>query len=280
MALLSGCGSWLEMQVGSVKGTGTGMQKEAETGQYEMTQKDYNTAQEGAEEIDLDSLEEGTGGGYTYDGRWVIISREGTYLIKGKMNHGGLRVNVFPDEVVHLILDNVDISSDTGSAIYVEDAAKVIITSKEGTENILSDAAPRRKEEKACVFSNSDLTVNGGGRLAVYGYHSDAVRSRDQIKIVNTSLYAKAAGDGIRGNDGVILEESVTEVECEGTGIVSNSEKDMVIVQGGSCKIIAGENAISANRYVSIQNSRTDLYAVWESVKCDGIIELDEEVTE
>ena len=278
LAMLSGCGRLLEIQIGSGSGAEKEKREDDIVGRYEMTQKDYDTTLSGAKEIDLGTLKEGAGDGYTYDDGEVIISGEGKYLIKGKMNHGSLRVNAFEDEVIHLLFDNVEIKSDRGAALYVEKAAKVILTAMEGTENILSDGAQYRETGKACVFSNSDLTVNGNGALAVYGYYSDGVRSRDQIKIVDTSLYVKTGGDGIRGNDGVIIADSMVEVECEGTGILSDSEKDMVVVHGGDCKIIAGKNAIAANRYVSVRESRMDLYSIWEAVKCDGVRELDEEM--
>ncbi len=273
---LTGCREMLEMPVGSVETV-----KEAQTAQntgerYEITANDDCTQETEAVEIDLNNLQGDREGIYTYEKGILTICAAGDYVISGKMTGGNLWIKVFDDEVVHLFLNNAEIVSDNGAAVYVENAAKAIITAREGTENIMSSRARQEGTQKACIFSNSDLTINGSGNLSVYGYHSDGVRSKDQLKVINTNLYVKAQADGIRGNDGVIIYDSSTEVECEGTGILSNSDKDMVILRGGSCKVIAGKNAIAANQYISIQDSLTDLYSVLETVKCDGIRDFDE----
>lgn len=276
MVLLSGCGEFLEMPVSAGVSENESTELAKEIGQYEITDRDRDTTESGALEISLDNPEPGREDIYSCEGRDIVIHSGGKYLIKGKLDKGSLTVNVFEDEIVHLILDNAEINAGNGAAINVEQAAKVILTAKEGTINTLNDGMKYKETQKACLVSNSDLTINGSGSLAVYAYYADGVRSKDRIKIINTDLYVKAKEDGIRGNDGVILSESVTEVECEGTGIRSGSEKDMVVMQGGSCKVIAGKNAVDANKYVSIQDCETDLYSVWESIICDGIRDIEE----
>lgn len=277
VVMLSGCGRILEMPVGAFMEAKEDQTVANDVGQYEVTNFDCSTSETEAQEINLSDLEEGAGGNYIYDSGQLTINHAGNYKLTGKMNGGNIVIRVFEDEVVHLILDDVEIKSFEGPAIYVENAAKAVITAKEGTENVLSDSSMHERELEACIFSNCDLTFNGNGMLAVYGYHGDAVRTKDQLKIVNAKLYVKAKGEGLRGNDGVIMLDSSTEVECEGIGVFSSSNKDMVIVQGGVLKVIAGKNAIAANRCVSIQDSQTDLYSVLETVQCEGIREFDEE---
>ena len=274
--MLSGCREILDMPVGSENEAYSEAEPERVPGQYEMTNYDYETSDAGAVPVDLTHPAENAGDFYTFDGRQFIIHKAGTYLLAGRLEQGKLVINVCEDEVVRLICDGVEIRSAEGAALYVENAAKVILTMKDGTENTLSDGPEYDDEIKACVFSNSDLTINGSGFLAVYGYHADAVRSKDQLKIVDTMLYVKSKKDGIRGNDGVIIVDSEVEAECEGTGILSTGAADMVVIQGGSCKVIAGEYAVSANRFVSVSECLTDLYAVLETIRCDGIRELQE----
>lgn len=275
--MLSGCGRILEMPVGAPREAEEAQAAANSAGQYEVTNFDYSTSEAEAREIDLSDLEEGPGENYVYDSGQLTIDHAGNYKLTGKMNGGNIVIHVFEDEVVHLILDDVEIKSFEGPAIYVENAAKAVITAKEGTENVLSDSSMHEREQGACIFSNCDLTLNGSGMLSVYGYHGDAVRTKDQLKIVNANLYVKAKDEGLRGNDGVIMQGSSTEVECEGIGVFSGSNKDMVVVQGSILKVIAGKNAISANRCVSIHDSQTDLYSVLETVWCEGIREFDEE---
>lgn len=278
--LLAGCGAFLEMPVGDTQAQSPERTTVKEAGWYEITDRDLDTLEYNVTEIDLESPGEDENGRYSYRDGVLSVSAGGDYALKGKFSGGRLVVNVFEDEIVHFILDNVEIRSDSGAAICVEKAQKVIITAKEGTENVLTDGPKHDTGDKACVFSDSDLTVNGAGSLAIYGYHGDGIRSRDQVKIMGAHLYVKAKGDGIRGNDGVILTDSAVEIECEGNGLMADSEKDMVVIERGSCKVIAGKNAITARKYVAVRDSQTDLYSVWESIKCDGIIEPEAEAAE
>ena len=133
--------------------------------QYEVTNFDCSTSDAEAQEINLSDLEEGAGENYVYDSGRLTIVHAGNYKLTGKMNGGNIVIRVCEDEVVHLILDDVEIKSFEGPAIYVENAAKAVITAKEGTENVLSDNSMYERELEACIFSNCDLTLNGNGML-------------------------------------------------------------------------------------------------------------------
>lgn len=279
--LLSGCAKIAIMPVGTPETAEITPVTSSSLSRYEMTGQDYDTDMNGnmdtpAVIIDLSNLQDNIQDSYAYDQELLTISAAGNYYISGNLEKGRLCVDVFEDETVHLFLDNVTIETNDGAAVYVENAAKVIITVMDGTNNVLSGDFREEGQRQASVFSNCDLTINGSGNLSVYSYQADGVRSKNQLKIVAANLYVKAKEDAIRGNDGVIIYDSAVEVECEGTGIISNSDKDLVVVQGGSLKVIAGQNAIAADQYVSIRDCQWDLYAVLELVRCEGIRELDE----
>ena len=280
---LTGCGTFLDTLVGANEAVDRTealqtQQNVPETEKrYEITDSDRAVEGKQAAVIDLSRPEEAQREGYTWDDKDLTISGPGDYVLTGELSGGSIIVNVYVDEMVHLILSEAVVNAEQGAAVFVENAGKVILTAEEGTENSLSDGPKYRQKQRACVFSNSDLTLNGDGILRVYGFHGDGVRSKDQVKIINSGLYVKAKEDGIRGNDGVILQESDVEIECEGTGILADSPKDLAVLQGGSCKIVAGKNAIAATQYVSIHETQTDLYSVWEAIKCDGIREWDGE---
>ncbi|MBQ7840193.1 MAG: carbohydrate-binding domain-containing protein [Lachnospiraceae bacterium] len=279
--LLSGCQEILDAQIGTAVAAESDAAAVVDVSRYEITSSDYET--EGADyiEIDLEQNERKSGiteqssALYSWNGQQLKISQAGDYVLNGSLD-GSVTVSVCNDEVVHLILNNVEIHSQSGPAIYVEKAAKVILTAADGTENTISDTVVYDEDNQACIFSNVDLTINGSGVLNVYGYHEDAIRSKDLLKVINTNLFVKANNDGLRGNDGVIVFNSDTSIESEGTGIRSVSDKDMVMIQGGICKVIAGENAVAANRHVSIHDSQADLYSVEETVKCSGIRDIEE----
>lgn len=279
MLFFSGCGQLLNAVVGGEAASETEEGGYVEEIRYEITDLDRNTGAGDVVAINLSKMDEDKADedGYCYEQGILTICRGGTYVISGKAEDCSLVIRVYDDEVVHLILDRTELKTEKGPAVYAEQADKVIITLKEGTENTISDGAEYETATEACIFSNCDLTINGSGKLNVYGYFHDAIRSRDRVKVVNANLYVRSQNDGIRGNDGIVCEDSNIWLESRGTGFLTNSEKGYVIISGGSCKVTAGENAIFADQFVSVKNCDSDLYSVYEAVRCDGNKEIEEE---
>ena len=279
MVFLSGCGQVLNAKVGEEKIPETEVVNYVQNIQYEITDIDTDVSVKDATPINLSQMGDNMAGenGYVYEPGCITINCDGSYLISGSWNDCKLIINVYDDEIVHLILDNAELHAENGPVIYVEQANKVVITLKEGTENTISDGAEYITDTEACIFSNSDLTINGNGNLNVYGYYHDAIRSKDRVKILDANLYVLSQNDGIRGNDGVVCKDSAIHVESKGTGILTNSENGYVVISGGSCKVTAGQNAIFADYAVSIKNCSQDLYSVREAVSCRGIREIEEE---
>lgn len=266
-AYASGCGQLLNASVGPEK---TGDEKQgsfSENIPYEITSLDRKTEAENAVVMDISC----------YEGTCLTIQEPGCYILSGEVGNLKLVVKVFADETVHLILDQVGLHSQDGPAIYVEQAGKVVITVREGTQNTISDGTEYASDAEACIFSNSDLTINGGGQLNVYGYYHDAIRSKDQVKVLDSRIYILSQNDGIRGNDGIVCENSEIEIESKGTGMRTDSPEGFVAVSGGDLKVTAGENAVYADSLVSIQNCSKDLYSVYEPVRCNGIKQVEEE---
>ena len=85
------------------------------------------------------------------------ISSTGDYILKGKCE-GQIQIDV-QDQIVHLILENVEMQSKNGPVIYVKSAAKVVITIPENTTSVLMDSTDYAGYEsaRACIFSEDDL---------------------------------------------------------------------------------------------------------------------------
>lgn len=178
------------------------------------------------------------------------IEEGGAYLLTGELK-GTVRIDA-EEQIVHLILDNVSISSGTGPAILVSSAGKVVLTLKEGTVNQLRDSGkyPAAAEENACIYSMCDLTVNGTGSLEVNGYYKDGIHSRDVVKILGGQIAIHAKRDGIRGNDGFMMQAGRLDIQSEGAGLHTTKSgregKGAVEISGGAVSVIAGEYAVSA----------------------------------
>lgn len=258
-----GC-SGLNAEVGGVETT-TDISVEENSEYYEITDIDQNENAVNTEVIDLEQC-----------GTSLVIDRAGDYMLEGKNPDCNIIVNVYSDENVHLFLNNVELHSAEGPVILVQRANKVVMTAIEGTENTISDGTEYTSECEACIFSYSDLTLNGKGKISVYGYYHDAVRTKDRLKVINADVYVKAKNDAFRANEEVVVYESKVELESEGAGIYVKDKTGSVHIQGGECKIIAGKNAIYAPMSVYIEGCEQDLYAVQESVRSDGTIQIED----
>ena len=108
-------------------------------------------------------------------GNQVTITAGGTYRLTGKLSDGQVFVESADDTVVQLILNGVEIHSNTSAPIYIKTAEKTIVILADGTENILTDtsnyvfASADEDEPKATLFSNDDLTIYGAGMLTIVG---------------------------------------------------------------------------------------------------------------
>ena len=267
--MISGCKQLLNAAVGADNISGQMAEDILPEQMYEITNIDRMVDGQEIMEIDFSKL--------NYEEDSLKIEQGGHYLLKGKNENCRIVICAYDDEIVHLILDNVEITSKSGPAIYVEKAGKVVITVQADTENIVEDGAQYMKDGEACIFSSCDLTINGNGTLNIYGYYHDAIRSKDRVKVIGTNLNIWAKNVGLRGNDGVLIDESTIGIESEGTGIKTNSEQGYVFIRGGVCKVVSGENAIYADRYVAVKDCKYDFYSVMESIRCNGIKEIEED---
>ena len=77
----------------------------------------------------------------TVSGSTVTITAAGTYLLSGTLDNGSVIVDAGKDDKVQLVLDGVQIHSDSFAAIYVKQADKVFVTTTD-SENSLSVTAP------------------------------------------------------------------------------------------------------------------------------------------
>lgn len=257
LLFVMGCGRRAESD-NDMKGT-----EEKKPVAYTLTQNDTDVSMEGAVEILLEEQSSP-----------LVLNQAGAYLLKGTLQ-GQLQIDV-QDENIHLILENVEITSPNGPAIYVKSAAKTVITIPEASESILVDSPyyDEFPKTKATLYSESDLTINGSGNLQVYGYYKDGIRTKDFLKVLDTRLEVQAKNTGLRGNDGVALHAVALELSCEGTGILTEKEgkedKGFVNMTGGTAQVIAGEYGIRASENVYIQDCRADIYGIVGNIACSG----------
>ena len=234
----------------------------------EMTREDRRTASDNAKAIDL-----------ALAGEELLITDAGDYLLSGEMN-GSIHINA-EEQIVHLFLSGVNIKSVTAPAIHIESAGKVIITALPGSRNTLADGSKYISDVcDGCIFSMCDLTINGGGSLSVSGYYKDAIHTKDYLKVLGVTLFARAKDDGLHGNDGVLINGADVSLEVEQNGIRTTKSgkvrKGNIEIIDTKLSVIAGEHALNASRSIYMTSSKAFLKGVMSNSKAGFDIYIEE----
>lgn len=193
----------------------------------------------------------------------ITITKAGVYVVSGKLDNGQIIVDVQDKGTVRLVLNGVQINCADNAPIYLKNAGKTIISLQEGTENIISDGTKyvlsdaSTDEPNAAIFSKDNLTINGTGKLTVYGNYNNGITSKDDLKITGGNIRIYSADDGIMGRDIVAVKEGSITVESKGDAIKSTNDTDTtskgyVALEGGTFDIKAGKDGIHGKTSVLI----------------------------
>jgi len=134
------------------------------------------------------------GKGAKIENNKITITSAGTYSISGKLDDGQIIVDAGKEDKVYIILNGVDITSSTSSAIYAMNAKKVIVCLADGTENNITDGEKyifeneSTDEPNGAIFSNDDLVFIGNGKLIVNGNYNHGIVSKDKLKIQSGNI--------------------------------------------------------------------------------------------
>ncbi len=201
------------------------------------------------------------GDGAAADGAVVTVTCGGTYVVRGALSDGQLCVDA-KGETVTLVLDGVDIHSETSAPLYVRKAEQVILNLAAGTTNRLSDGTAfvfedaENEEPSAALFSKADLAINGEGALQVDAVFRDGIVSRDGLKIAGGAIAVTAADDAVMGRDHVVVGGGTLTLTADGDGIKSTNDSGadvgFVTVEGGTLAITSGADGIQAQTALSV----------------------------
>lgn len=240
---------------------------------FSITAADLSTDASDAVFIDLSDFESE-----------YVIKEAGNYVLSGSLN-GSIRIDA-EEQIIHLFFADVSVKSAYGPAISAVSAGKVIITLLPESVNTLSDSGYYQSdsEENACIYSNCDLTINGSGILSINGYFKDGIHSKDVVKLLGGELVILAKRNGIRGNDGILLDMKQLTVESEGSGLQSTKDgkdgKGTIELAGGNISIVAGEYAVSSIDDLYIHDCSLYMNAVISDFNVTGDSYIQEGCTE
>lgn len=221
------------------------------------------------------------GEGVAVDGSVVTITAAGTYSLSGSLNNGQIVVDTQDEETVNLILNGVNLSCATSAPIYVRNAEKTVLTLADGTDNIVTDGSSyvfpdaETDEPNAAVFSNDDLTINGGGSLTVQANYNNGIDSDDDLKITGGTITVSAVNDGIKGRDSIAVLDGQITVNAGGDGLQSNNDEDAekgyVSIEGGVLDITAVADGIQAETQLNISGGTLNIVTGADSDSAKGL---------
>ncbi len=196
-------------------------------------------------------------------GSTVTITEEATYILSGTLDNGMILVDASDTAKIQLVLNGVDITSETSAALYILEADKVFITLAEGTENTLSNGgsftAIDENNIDGALFSKQDLTINGSGSLTITSPAGHGIVCKDDLVITGGTFTISSASHGLDANDSIrITGETEITIDAGKDGMHGENDDDsslgFVYISGGTIVIEAEGDGISAGAYMQIED--------------------------
>ena len=208
-------------------------------------------------------------------GNDVVVNNETgkviKYILTGETNDGFFKL--YSSKKQAIVLNGVKITNPDGAAINNQSKKRTFIVLNDGSKNYLTDGtkyadAVDTEDMKACFFSEGQLIFSGSGYLEVDGNCKAGIRSDDYVRTLpKTNIYVDASsGNGIRGNDAVIITGGVINVNVTGTA-------DKGISTDGEVRIDGGRTTIMTSGGYEYDEDDKD-YSACSGIKADSIVNI------
>ncbi len=220
-------------------------------------------------------------------GNAFVITKGGSYELKGDLSGAQLRVNVGKSADVELILNNFTASCNNSAPLYIESANEAVIMLAAGSVNTLTDAVLYQYpvgEDKpnACLYSSDDLVIKGDGTLNVNGRFNNGIGCKNDLRIKSGTVNVTAINNILKGNDSVEIEEATVTLRGGEDAIKADTEdkqgKGYVhIMAGAKVEIQCSDDAIQAFLSITVEAGATITgQSGGDAVNCPGVITVDE----
>ncbi len=180
----------------------------------------------------------------------VMVRTEGAHVTVVNMSTGPVKfvasgvtadgsMKFYGDKRMQLLLNHVDITNQHGAAINNQGSKTMYVVLADGTANSLQDGPDYtmvdEEDQKAALFSEGQIIFSGTGRLNVNAVGRGGIRSDDYIRVrpgVKINVNCSAL-DGLRANDGIIMDGGVINIETTGDGAKGVRSGGPMRVNGG-----------------------------------------------
>lgn len=204
------------------------------------------------------------------------ISGPVKFILSGTTANGSLKF--YGDKRFQLLLNGLDITNPHGAAINNQGGKSLYVVLAEGTVNRLHDGATYtmvdEEDQKAALFSEGQIIFSGKGQLDVTAVGRGGIRSDDYIRLrpgVKINVNSSAL-DGLRANDGIIIDGGVVNIETTGDGAKGVRSGGPMTVNGG--RLVAISNG---DTRIEIEEAVTDT-ATCAALYCDTLLMINKGV--
>ena len=180
------------------------------------------------------------------------------FVVSGKTDNGSLKF--YGDKRFQVLLNGAEISNPNGAAINNQGSKTFYVVLADGTVNRLQDGENYtmvdEEDQKAALFSEGQIVFSGHGDLSVIAVGRGGIRSDDYIRIrPGVKLYVNSSAlDGLRANDGIIVDGGVVNIVTTGVGakgVRSGGEMKvnggrLIAVNDGDTRVETDENDTTA----------------------------------
>ena len=226
--------------------------------------------------------------GIVVEGGAFVITRGGSYELKGDLSNGQIKVAVPKTEQVELIFNNFTASCNTSAPLYVDSADKCTIVVAAGSVNTLTDATlyqfanPAEDKPNACIYSADDLTIKGEGTLNVNGNYNNGIGCKNDLRIKDCTLNVTGVNNILKGNDSVEIENATVKLSGGEDAIKSDTadrtDKGYILISAGSkVEINCIDDAIQATMSITVEaGCAVTGNCGGDALNCPGTINADE----
>ena len=173
----------------------------------------------------------------------VNMSGPVKFVVSGQTSNGSLKF--YGDKRFQILLNGVEITNPNGAAINNQGSKTLYVVVADGTVNRLQDGTTYvmvdEEDQKSALFSEGQIIFSGHGELTVIAVGRGGIRSDDYIRIrPGVNIYVNSTAlDGIRANDGIIIDGGVINVETTGNGAKGLRSEGPMNVNGGRITAIS-----------------------------------------
>ena len=209
-------------------------------------------------------------------GNTVTITEEATYIISGTLTDGMIVVDADESAKLQIVLNGVNVTSNTSAALYILEADKVFVTLAEGTSNTFTNGgtftAIDDNNIDGAVFSKQDLTFNGSGTLTVTSPEGHGIVCKDDLVFTGGTYTLNAQSHGLDVNDSVrITGETTFSIDAGKDGIHCENTEDeslgFIYISNGVFEIASGDDAIHAEESLTITEGSFNITESYEGLE-------------